>query len=159
MSENGLSRGGSDRRSDEAPLLFHPSSSGRLELHRRCFSCCNVVLRQEASLANGQRRAVVSAVKNTAVFLVFCHINNGSPKLNLTPRREAFPTYMSGERGRPKSRGKAGLVYVQLSFSHEMWGDRSSSYRAASTLPGPSACTCRLLLGFLFVRHRALLCT
>lgn len=74
MSENGVSRGVSDRRSDEAPLS-HTSSSGLVELQRRCFSCCNVVLRQEASLTQSQKRVMVRGFESTVVLNCIVLVN------------------------------------------------------------------------------------
>ncbi len=63
MSENDVSRSGSERKCEDAPLA-QTSSSWLLELHRRCFSCCNVVLRQEALLHGGHDRAMVRALED-----------------------------------------------------------------------------------------------
>lgn len=66
MSENGVSRGSSEPSWYEA-ILSQASPSGLLELHRRCFSCCNVVLRQEASLVQSHERIMVRGFESTAV--------------------------------------------------------------------------------------------
>lgn len=63
MSENDASRSGSERKCDDAPLA-QTSSNWLLELHRRCFSCCNVVLRQEALLRHGHDRTMVRALED-----------------------------------------------------------------------------------------------
>lgn len=43
------------------------SGGSGLELHRRCFSCCNVVLQKEASLVQGGHRGMVSEVGSVSV--------------------------------------------------------------------------------------------
>lgn len=44
------------------------AASELLELHRRCFSCCNAVLQQQASLSKGDEPAMVSGCFTTAVY-------------------------------------------------------------------------------------------
>lgn len=72
MSENGASRGTHESSWYEA-ILSQASPNGLLELHRRCFSCCNVVLRQEASLVQSDERIMVSECKceSTLSLLLF----------------------------------------------------------------------------------------
>lgn len=48
----------------EAGSLHEPvTASEVMELHRRCFSCCNAVLQQEASLLRGDERVMVSTAR------------------------------------------------------------------------------------------------
>ncbi|CAM9232020.1 unnamed protein product [Pylaiella littoralis] len=58
MSENGASCCSNESSWYEA-ILSQASPSGLLELHRRCFSCCNVVLRQEATLVQSHERMML----------------------------------------------------------------------------------------------------
>lgn len=50
--------------------LSQRSASELLALHRRCFSCCNTVLQQQACLVRGDERVMVSAVWVFRVFVL-----------------------------------------------------------------------------------------
>lgn len=105
MSENGFSRGLGDRRTDETPVSHTCiSSSGLLELHRRCFSCCNVVLRQEASLAQNQKRSMVRGFERMVGSCCYCH----------TQIKELFISYPDSLR----HRARVPKIPVPLFWSH-----------------------------------------